>query len=181
MRYQNEPNSRQEVLNERSGAGSHRPGAGSSPAASAFEPSRVGGRASSVGFVSRARAHGRTRTRADQPIRCARSRGPSPGSGAVGSAPALGAGGRGFESPLPDQELPGQRLARVQLTRLTDRLVNRLSTHDAPVTVLSPTSSNSPTTPTRSLGGSTRRSRRSSCPGSACTTPDTPRHRSPVP
>ena len=27
-----------------------------------------------------------------------------PGSGAVGSAPALGAGGRGFESPLPDRE-----------------------------------------------------------------------------
>jgi hypothetical protein len=30
------------------------------------------------------------------------------GSSAVGSAPALGAGGREFKSPLPDQEIPGQ-------------------------------------------------------------------------
>ncbi len=32
-----------------------------------------------------------------------------PGSSAVGSAPALGAGGRGFKSPLPDKETPGQK------------------------------------------------------------------------
>ncbi len=31
-----------------------------------------------------------------------------PGSSAVGSAPALGAGGRGFKSPLPDKETPVQ-------------------------------------------------------------------------
>ncbi len=38
------------------------------------------------------------------------------GSSAVGSAPALGAGGRGFKSPLPDQKEPAHRRCRPRLS-----------------------------------------------------------------
>ena len=40
-----------------------------------------------------------------------------PGSSAVGSAPALGAGGRGFKSPLPDSALPSATRTRSTIGR----------------------------------------------------------------